>query len=58
MLQNRIYLGEIVHKGKSYPGEHKAVVPQALWDREQAILENNRLHRKSGTSAQNPPGTQ
>ena len=24
MLQNRIYRGEIVHKGKSYPGEHES----------------------------------
>jgi site-specific DNA recombinase len=26
LLQNRIYRGEIVHKGKSYPGEHEAIV--------------------------------
>jgi hypothetical protein len=30
MLQNRIYRGEIVHKGKSYPGEHEAIVDEAL----------------------------
>jgi len=24
MLQNRIYRGEIVHKGKAFPGEHGA----------------------------------
>src|SRR5262244_2569819 len=28
MLQNRIYRGEIVHKDRSYPGEHKAIVDQ------------------------------
>src|SRR3989440_767187 len=28
MLQNRIYRGEIVHRGKSYPGEHEAIVDE------------------------------
>jgi site-specific DNA recombinase len=32
MLQNRIYRGEIVHKENSYPGEHKPIIDQALWD--------------------------
>ena len=32
MLQNRIYRGEIVHKGKSYAGEHEAIVDEALWN--------------------------
>lgn len=32
LLRNRTYLGEIVHKGASYPGEHQAIVPQDLWD--------------------------
>ncbi len=26
LLKNRIYLGEAVHKGKSYPGEHQAII--------------------------------
>jgi len=26
MLQNRIYRGEITHKGNAYPGEHPALV--------------------------------
>jgi len=25
-LRNRIYLGEMVHKGESYPGQHQAIV--------------------------------
>ncbi len=33
MLQNRIYRGEITHKGNAYPGEHPAIVDQALWDK-------------------------
>ena len=33
MLQNRIYRGEIVHKDKSYPGEHEAIVDERALER-------------------------
>jgi hypothetical protein len=29
MLRNRTYLGEAVHKGSSYPGEHEPIVDRA-----------------------------
>jgi hypothetical protein len=54
MLQNRIYRGEIVHKDKSYPGEHAAIVDQGLWDRVQEMLASNRVERKNGESAREP----
>jgi site-specific DNA recombinase len=38
LLKNRVYLGEIVHKGVSYPGEHEPIVPKGLWDAVQAKL--------------------
>jgi len=41
MLQNRTYLGEITHKGASYPGQHAAIVDQALWDQVQAQFKAN-----------------
>jgi DNA invertase Pin-like site-specific DNA recombinase len=50
MLQNRIYRGEIVHKGKSYPGEHEAIVDETLWNNVQAILSENRLDRANGVA--------
>ena len=50
MLQNRIYRGEIVHKDKSYPGEHEAIVDEALWSEVQAILTENRTDRMIGTA--------
>ena len=31
LLNNRVYIGEAVHKGKSYPGEHKPIISKALW---------------------------
>ena len=41
MLQNRIYRGEIVHKGQSHPGEHTPIIDQPLWDAVQAQLAAN-----------------
>ena len=41
MLQNRIYLGEITHKGATYPGQHEAIIDQALWDQVQAQFKAN-----------------
>ena len=54
MLQNRIYRGEITHKGNSYPGEHPAIVEQDLWDQVQAVLVQNRIERVTGTRAKQP----
>src|SRR5271167_1649255 len=54
MLQNRIYRGETTHKGKSYPGEHPAIIDQPLWDEVQAVLAKNRIERTSGARAKHP----
>ena len=48
MLQNRIYRGEITHKGNAYPGEHPAIVEKPLWDEVQAVLAENRVDRATG----------
>ena len=54
MLQNRIYRGEITHKGNSYPGEHPAIIEQSLWDQVQAVLAKNRIERATGVRAKHP----
>jgi len=54
MLQNRIYLGEIVHKDKSYPGQHDAIIDSDLWDKVQARLSANRVEHKTGGAAKHP----
>lgn len=38
LLQNRIYLGEITHKGVSYPGKQPAIIDRKLWDQVQEQL--------------------
>jgi site-specific DNA recombinase len=41
ILHNRIYLGEITHKGASYPGQHPAIIDLKLWDGVQAQFQSN-----------------
>jgi site-specific DNA recombinase len=45
ILQNRLYLGEVVHRGTSHPGEHDAIVPDELFAEVQALLASNRRKR-------------
>ena len=54
ILQNRLYRGEIFHKGETYPGEHPAIVDEPLWDDVQAVLAANRVERTTGTRASHP----
>jgi site-specific DNA recombinase len=54
MLQNRIYRGEITHRGNAYPGEHPAIVDKQLWDAVQTILADNRVNREVGSYAKQP----
>lgn len=38
ILSNPVYLGEIVHKGQRYPGQHEALVDHSLWESVQSKL--------------------
>ena len=53
-LSNRIYLGEAVHKGVSYPGEHKPIVDEKLWDKLHEVLRASPWRRAANTRAQTP----
>jgi hypothetical protein len=52
MLQNRAYLGVIVHKGQFHPGEHEPIIDQPLWDAVQAQLAGNATQREGGNTRQ------
>jgi DNA invertase Pin-like site-specific DNA recombinase len=54
LLVNRVYLGEAVHKGRAFPGEHAAIIPRALWDRVHAILSRSPRTRGQQSRSQNP----
>lgn len=45
LLANRLYLGEMTHKGASYPGEHDAIIEPDLWDAVEDQLSRNALKR-------------
>jgi hypothetical protein len=43
-----------VHKGTSYPGEHKAIIDRALWNRVQDILKESPRKRAAKSRARTP----
>ena len=54
MLNNRVYLGEAVHKGSSYPGELKAIIDREVWDKVHGILTESPRKRAAQTRADTP----
>ena len=54
LLNNRVYLGEAVHKGQAYPGEHEAIIERETWDSVQSILSQSPRTRANRTRAQTP----
>ncbi len=54
LFRNRVYIGEAVHKGTSYPGEHQAIITPELWDQVHAILQESPRQRAANTRTQTP----
>ena len=54
LFRNRVYIGEAVHKGTSYPGEHQAIITRDLWDQVHAILQESPRARAAKSRAQTP----
>jgi site-specific DNA recombinase len=54
VLANRVYLGEAVHKGVAYPGEHAAIIDQRTWDKAHAVMAEPAHRRGAATRAQVP----
>ena len=54
LLNNRVYIGEAVHKGDSYPGEHDAIIDRAIWDKVHAVLTVSPRKRAARTRADTP----
>ncbi|RYD46207.1 MAG: recombinase family protein, partial [Verrucomicrobiaceae bacterium] len=54
MLSNRAYIGEAVHKGDSYPGEHDGIIDCETWDRVHTILKESPRKRAARTRADTP----
>lgn len=54
LLNNRVYVGEAVHKGTAYPGEHEAIITRTLWDKVHGILRESPRVRAGRTRAATP----
>ena len=54
ILRNRLYRGEIAHRGAVHPGEHKAILSKELWEKVQARLAVNGRARRLGLNAKAP----
>lgn len=49
LLTNQRYIGQVVHKGECFPGEHEAIINRKTWDRVEGILGKNRNYRANQT---------
>lgn len=54
LLNNRVYVGDAVHKGVAYPGEHAAIIGRDLWDKVHSIIQQSPRSRAANTRAQTP----
>jgi DNA invertase Pin-like site-specific DNA recombinase len=54
ILQNRIYLGEVVHRDHVYRGEHEAIISRELWTRVEGQLRANLQAERNGSRAVMP----
>lgn len=54
LLQNRLYRGEIDYKGNIYPGQHKVIIAEPLWDAVQTMMESNRRKKEAVKSKKAP----
>jgi hypothetical protein len=46
LLRNRLYVGEVVYRGAVHPGEHEAIVDQALFEAVQTKLAATAVNRQ------------
>lgn len=42
MLRNRLYLGEMTHKGQTFPGQHEPIVSTELWTAVHALVDGRK----------------
>jgi site-specific DNA recombinase len=54
LLQNRVYVGEIVHKGQCHPGQHTSIVQRPMFDRVQSLLSRQQRERRVRRNGSSP----
>ena len=55
MLENRVYLGEAVHKGVAHPGEHEAIIDRTTWDKVVAVKTDNAPRKRAAAARATTP---
>ncbi len=54
ILTSRVYIGDIPHKGQSYPGQHAAILDTATWEETQTIRKRKSAARRCKTNVKVP----
>ena len=54
VLNNRVYIGDAVHKETAHPGEHEAIIDRKLWDAVHEVLQES-PRKRGGTSRARTP---
>ncbi|KIL96949.1 hypothetical protein CCC_01442 [Paramagnetospirillum magnetotacticum MS-1] len=55
LLDNRVYLGEAVHKGEAHAGEHPAIIDRATWDKVMAVKTDNAPRKRANAVRSSTP---
>jgi len=55
ILRNPLYIGQIRHKDKTYPGQHPAIIPMDLWDQVHAKLKSAAQRKRGQSDGQTVP---
>ena len=55
LLDNRVYLGEAVHKGVAHPGEHPAIIDRATWDKVESVKTDNAPRKRAAATRATTP---
>jgi site-specific DNA recombinase len=50
LLHNRMYIGEIVHKGRYYPGQHPPILTSAQWQAAHDVLAQTAEQRRAAVA--------
>jgi len=54
LLTNPVYVGEVAHKGITYPGQHDAIIERETFDAVKRQSDSNAVKRRSATNAKVP----
>lgn len=55
VLRNPLYIGQIRHKEKTYPGQHPGIIPMDLWDQVQAKMKSAARRKRGQSEGQAAP---